>query len=120
MQKLPRPLCYVYTMFIVLIGWALFYYTDTAMLMQWFKNAFGVGNSLYDLVTVSTLYTNMWLLILCIAASTPLPRMLFNGLCRRFKGFALIAEPLAVAVGIAVCLVLLVGQTYNPFLYFRF
>lgn len=120
LQKLPRPLCYVYTMFIVLIGWALFYYTDTAMLMQWFKNAFGVGNSLYDLVTVSTLYTNMWLLILCIAASTPLPRMLFNGLCRRFKGFALIAEPLAVAVGIAVCLVLLVGQTYNPFLYFRF
>ena len=120
LQKIPMPLCYVYTMFIVLIGWALFYYTDTAMLAQWFKNAFGFGNSLYDLVTVSTLYTNLWLLILCVVASTPLPRMIFNGLCRRFKVFALIAEPIAVAVGMAVCLILLVGQTYNPFLYFRF
>lgn len=120
LQRIPRPLCYAYTMFIVLIGWALFYYTDTAMLVQWFKNAFGVGNSLYDLVTVSTLYTNMWLLVLCVVASTPIPRMLFNGICRRFKRFALVAEPLAVAVGIVSCLILLVGQTYNPFLYFRF
>ena len=120
LQRIPRPLCYVYTMFIVLIGWALFYYTDTAMLMQWFKNAFGVGNSLYDLVTISTLYTNMWLLVVCVVASTPIPQILFNGICRRFRRFALVAEPLAVAVGLVACLILLVGQTYNPFLYFRF
>lgn len=120
LQRLPRPVCYIYTMFIVLIGWALFYYTDTAALIQWFKNAFGADNSLYDLVTVSTLYSNLWLIILCVAASTPLPRLIYNGICRRSRIFAAVSEPLLVAAGIALCFILLVGQTYNPFLYFRF
>ena len=120
LQKLPRPLCYIYTMFIVLIGWALFYYTDTASLIGWFKNAFGIGSSLYDLVTVTTLYSNLWLIIVCVAACTPLPRIVFVNLCRRHKKFALICEPLLVAAGLAACFILLAGQTYNPFLYFRF
>lgn len=120
LQKLPWPLSQIYTMFIVLIGWALFYYTDTGALVQWFKNAFGMGNSLYDLVTVSTLYTNLWLIILCFIAATPIPRLIFNGICKKNKVFSAICEPLFVAVGFAACIILLIGQTYNPFLYFRF
>ena len=120
LQKLPIPLCYIYTMFVVLIGWALFYYTDTASLVQWFKNAFGIGNSLYDLVTVTTLDANLWLIVLCVVASTPLPRMFFNGICRRLRFIAIVAEPIAVIAGMVLCFILLVGQTYNPFLYFRF
>lgn len=118
--KLPRPLCYVYTMAIVLIGWALFYYTDTSALIGWFKNAFGMGNSLYDLVTLTTLSSNLWLIIVCILASLPLPRLVFNNLCRHHKKFALVCEPILVAAGLVTCYILLAGQTYNPFLYFRF
>ena len=120
LQRLPRPICYIYTMFVVLVGWAMFYYTDTAALIGWFKNAFGIGNSLYDLVTITTLYSNLWLIIVCVLASTPLPAMIFNHICRRYKKFALVIEPLLVAAGLTACFILLAGQTYNPFLYFRF
>ena len=120
LQKLPIPFCYIYTMFIVMLGWALFYYTDMAALLQWLKNAFGIGSSLYDLVTISTFNSNLWLIVICVIGMTPLPRIFFNGICKQYKGAAKVIEPLAVAAGMVLCFILLVGQTYNPFLYFRF
>lgn len=120
MTKIPRPFCYIYTMFIVMIGWALFYYTDTDSLFNFMQCAFGTDNSLYDLVTVTTFCNNLWLIILCIIASTPIPSLIFNKLCAKNRVFAAIMQPLLVACAIAICFILLVGQTYNPFLYFRF
>lgn len=121
MQKIPRPLCYIYTMLVVMLGWALFYYTDMSSLVFWLKSAFGRdGALLYDLNTVSAFCSNLWLIVICVVGATPLPKRLFNGLCSRSGAFAAVAEPLCVIAAIAVCFILLVGSTYNPFLYFRF
>lgn len=120
LQKLPPPFCYVYTLFIVLFGWALFYYTDMSSLARWISSAFGLSGALYDLSSVTVFYGNLWLIAVCVLASTPLPRLFFNALCRKSKVFAAVCEPLFTAAGIIVCFILLIGQTYNPFLYFRF
>lgn len=119
LRKIPSPLCYIYTMPIVIFGWAIFYFTDISALWEFVKNAFGAA-PLYDLSAISALCSNLWLLVLCVIASTPVPRIIFNHLCKTHEKFALIAEPTIVAIGLALCFVLLVGQTYNPFLYFRF
>lgn len=119
LRKIPSPLCYVYTLPIVIFSWAIFYFTDIGALWEFIRNAFG-NAPLYDLTAVSALCSNLWLLVLCAIASTPVPRIIFNHLCKTHKTFALIAEPTVVAFGLALCFVLLVGQTYNPFLYFRF
>ena len=120
LQKIPFPLCYIYTMFFVIMGWGLFYFTDMNSLWVFLKSAFGVGSALYDLTAVSTFCTNLWLLIACIIASTPIPSIIYNHLCKKSDTFAAITQPLLVIIGLGICFILLVGQTYNPFLYFRF
>lgn len=120
LRKIPSPICYIYTMFIVIIGWAIFYFTDINALWEFMKNAFGFTAPLYDLTAVSALCSNLWLIVLCLIGITPIPRIIFNHLCKTHTAFAAAAEPLAVIAGLALCFVLLVGQTYNPFLYFRF
>lgn len=119
-NRIPSPFCYVYTMFFVILGWGIFYFTDTSELLSFFRHAFGFGCDLYDLTTVSTLYSNLWLILLCAIASTPIPKVIFTHLCKVSPRFAAVAEPAAVIIGFAVSFLLLTGQTYNPFLYFRF
>ncbi len=120
LKKIPAPFCYIYTMFFVVIGWALFYFTDINALGTFIKSAFGIGTAAYDLTAVSTFRANLWLIIACVAASTPIPAIIYNYVCRKSNIFASITQPLLVIAGLGICFILLVGQTYNPFLYFRF
>lgn len=120
LQKLPAPLCYIYTIFIVSVGWAIFYFTDLSKLGLFLKSAFGIGSALYDLTAVSTFCANLWLILICAAASTPVPSLIFSNVCRKYGKVSLVLEPLLVLLGLAACTVLIIGQTYNPFLYFRF
>lgn len=120
MMKIPAPFSYIYTMFIVMIGWALFYYTDTSQLINWFSCAFGRSGIGYDLVTITTLCSNLWLLIACVIGSTPFPRWIFRTICSHSKGVAVWFEPVCIIAAFAVCFAVMVGSTYNPFLYFRF
>ena len=120
LQNLPPPICYIYTMATVMFGWALFYYTDTASLFNWVKSAFGYGSAAYDLGTVTTLCSNLWLIIICFIASTPAPRWIFNAICQHNVKFAAVFEPLCIIAAMAVCFTMLVGSTYSPFLYFKF
>ncbi|MDO5398668.1 MAG: MBOAT family O-acyltransferase [bacterium] len=119
LMKIPRPFCYIYTMFFVMVGWALFYYTDTAQLINWFKCAFGKSGAGYDLVTVTTLCSNAWLIAVCIIGSTPLPAWLCRKICS-VKGIGIWLEPLMLIAAFVICYSVMVGSTYNPFLYFRF
>ena len=120
LQKIPAPLCYIYTMFFVVLGWGLFYYTDMSKLMVFIRSALGVNTALYDLTAYSTFFSNLWLFIACVLASTPIPAGIYNSLCKRFEKFEMISQPILVVLGLGVCFIMLVGQTYNPFLYFRF
>ena len=120
LRSLPPPFCHIYTLFFVMCGWALFYFTDLNALRLFFKSAFGAGVALYDLTAVSVFCTNIRLIILCAAASTPVPKIIYTYLCKKSERFAALSQPLMVIAGLGACFILLVGQTYNPFLYFRF
>ena len=120
LQRVPSPFCHIYTMFFVIIGWGIFYFTDLDSLWIFIKSAFGVGVPLYDLTAYLAFFENLWLLIACIIAATPIPAIIYNHLCKKHSVFAALSQPLLVIAGLGVCFILLVGQTYNPFLYFRF
>lgn len=116
---LPPVIRNIYTMFIVMIGWGIFYFTDINELWAFVCHAFGQGCALYDLTTVSVLYEKLWLIVVCILACTPLPKKIFDFVCN-FKPIAAVLEPAALIAGFGICFAMLVGSTYNPFLYFRF
>jgi alginate O-acetyltransferase complex protein AlgI len=118
--EIPSPFCHIYTFVIVMLGWAIFYFTDVGALWTFLKGAFGIGCRLYDLTSVSAICTNLWLIIICAIGITPVPNVIYTHLCKEHKKFALVSEPVLVGLGMLICFILLVGQTYNPFLYFRF
>jgi alginate O-acetyltransferase complex protein AlgI len=115
LNRAPAALRRVYSLFLILVGWAVFYFTDMARLGVFFSAAFG-GARLYDFRAESVFFSNIFLLAALIIASTPYPAQLANKLRARLAA----AEPVYNAALMILCFIMLVGQTYNPFLYFRF
>ncbi|MGN0553635.1 MAG: MBOAT family O-acyltransferase [Oscillospiraceae bacterium] len=126
-DKLPKFFSHIYALFFILIGWTVFYFTDLGQLGACLGAMFGVGNTpLYDEVTKSAFLGNLYLIIASLLLSMPISRLLderLNTAERRSGGALAVIGTLrtVLCIGLlALSSVMLVGQTYNPFLYFRF
>ncbi len=118
LKKLPAAVSHVYTLFLVLVSWAIFAIEDFGHLTAYLKVMFGLGGvALTD--GAFGYYLTSYLPILCVAAaaSTPLGITLYKKLPER-AAQAVCAT--LVAAGLLLCTAYLVDGTYNPFLYFRF
>ena len=120
LMRLPAFFAHLYTIIVFVLGWALFYYTDFGALRDWFVCAFGGTGKLYDYTGFTTLMSNLWLLIVCGVVSTPIIRKLCDWFADKCKAINILVTPVLVFVLLAFCFILLVGESYNPFLYFRF
>jgi alginate O-acetyltransferase complex protein AlgI len=119
--RLPGFFAWLVTMLIVLYGWGIFYFTDTGRLIR-FSLVFFLVNAAFglsDLKAASVFFQYFWLLLVCFVASTPLLRNLFRRYVASRRALDL-PWSLGVAALLALCFLLLVGESYNPFLYFRF
>lgn len=118
LDKLPSFVQHIYTLFIVIIGWGLFYFTDVGQLGEFMVDLFNFGNGICGNQAFNLIMSNLPMLIIAAVASTPLAAMLYN----RFEHtrFMWIPETLYCMGVLAVSTASLVNQSYNPFLYFRF
>ncbi len=120
--KLPKKLNIVmgaiYTFPVVLMGWVLFYYPDTSRLLGFTKALFGgAGLGFAGVNTASLWLENMPLIIIAVISSTPV----FTNLMKGIKETVRLPLSYVYTFGILfLCTQALVGQTYNPFIYFRF
>ena len=116
LQKLPKFLGHVYSLFAVLLGWALFFFEDTVALGGFFRKLFipaATGAQGLNLVLGF-----LPLMLVAMFAATPVVSRFFAA--RQEKtwvrygriGFALIV--------LVLCVASLASQSYNPFIYFRF
>ena len=118
LKKLPSAVSHVYTLFLVVVSWAIFAIEDFGHLVSYLKVMFGMGGvPLTD--GAFGYYLTSYLPILCVAAlaSTPAGVTLYKKLPQRA---AQIVGAAAVLAGLLLCTAYLVDGTYNPFLYFRF
>ncbi len=120
LARLPYPFCRVYSMLTVIIGWVIFRFTDLSVMKTYLLSMAGIGCGAYDLISVSALYGNLWLLVICCAASVPLPKILYRHFTETYPAAGTVLESAVIITGFALCFISLTGQTYNPFLYFRF
>ena len=116
LQKAPAAAARVYSMLIVLFGWLVFYYTDLSALTAAISSFFGFAGSLIDHRTEVLFFANLWIIPVFALFSTNNPQKLFKWLKSRFPAI----EPVYNIALLGVSFVLLVGQSFNPFLYFRF
>ncbi len=117
-SKIP-VLSNITTMFAVVIGWTIFYFTDFEQLRVFFGYLFGQGCQLYDLTTVSLLCSNAWLLAACILVSTPLPKLAYEYLTS-VKRVGVVIDVICLTAIFVGCIALLTGATSTPFLYVKF
>ena len=118
LDRLPSFVQHIYTLFIIIIGWGLFYFTDVGQLGEFMVDLFNFGNGICGDQSFNLIMSNLPMLIIAAVASTPLATMLYT----RFehRRFMWIPETLYCMGVLAVSTASLVNQSYNPFLYFRF
>lgn len=118
LDRLPSFIQHIYTLFIIIIGWGLFYFTDVGQLGEFMVDLFNFGNGICGDQAFNLIMSNLPMLIIAAVASTPLATMLYT----RFehRRFMWIPETLYCMGVLAVSTASLVNQSYNPFLYFRF
>lgn len=122
LKKLPSVVSHFYTLFIVVISWAIFAIEDMGKLGAYLGAMFGAGGKLLDESSLYLLITNGILFAILALASTDIPKRFAarvnNALAER-PANALVQNAFFVAVFL-LCTAYLVDASYNPFLYFRF
>ncbi|NLW02233.1 MAG: MBOAT family protein [Clostridiaceae bacterium] len=127
LDRLPSVFSRLYTLLVVLIGWVFFYHTDMGQGLRFLGVMFGKASAFTNSEVSIVFRSNAVFLIIAAIASTPLAVRLFNAIKACFKdNRARIAfmdnvfRPVINILILVLSLAFLVGQSYNPFLYFRF
>ncbi len=123
LDRIPTILRYVFTLLLVTVGWVIFYYTDFGAMTEHLKALIGMGGGgLVDPKLLATLkkYTVLPLImaVCCLPLQRWLKRLFFRDGTSGLWGEVLGATALTVIFLLSI--LLLMGQTYNPFIYFRF
>ena len=130
LRRIPRVVRWLVTLVLVLIGWNIFYFTDTARLGQSFSVLFGArGAGFTNDQTRMAFVNSLPLLLACAVGSTPIPRMVGGGLAILCAGktrdgvkqrvYVIVTYVFDVLL-LALSTIALVGTTFNAFLYLRF
>ena len=123
-DKIPKIIRWVYSMFVVLVGWMIFYFEDFSAMKSAFSVAFGAsGNAFTDPVMNAMIINNIPFIIIAAIACAPIAKLVKAGIAK-LKQRAPVTEPIFNTafnvVMLVLCVASLAGSTYNPFLYFRF
>ncbi len=119
LDKAPKWVGHVYTIFAFIMGWVLFAITDFGQLGQYvsamFTATFVDGTALY------LLRSNVVLLIAAVIGCTTGPLRLWNRVEDKLSDTAAVTlRTVGVVLLLLLSIAFLVGDSYNPFLYFRF
>lgn len=120
LDKLPKFFRHVYALLLIIIGWVIFASDDVSVLLPFLGSMFGANGAVGGM-DVYTLLTKAALLVICCIASTELPKKLFLSAAGAMneKAAFTIKSVMTIAL-LALSMILLIGDSYNPFLYFRF
>jgi len=120
MDKLPPLLCGICTYAAVLVGWIIFYFTDTAEMLVWLKALVGIGAEGTLPLMTSQVWLVMkqysWFPLAAFAGAFPLWKALRTEVLEKLNGVYIIW----LVVVFVLSVLMIVGQSYNPFIYFRF
>ncbi len=118
LEKAPAVVAHIYSLFFIMIGWLIFYYTDTAAGWNCLRAMFGSGSLYTPTVAFTALRAIPTLIVFCVAA-TPYPKKLWDKYLRSTEAGRVVAAIVPV-LGLFVCVSYMVASSYSPFLYWNF
>jgi len=117
----------VYLLVVVILGWVVFRFSDLRLVLALAKSMFGLnGNPLTDFPARMQLQSHLYLLIFCILVCTPLARWCKGKAEALTEGMAagtvwkIVFYSIIPALLLLLSTACLVGDSYNPFIYFQF
>ena len=121
-EKLPAIARWAINLILIVVSFVIFYYTDMGLVTRHISAMLGVGSvGFIDAQSRLVIRTYSFFPILAFVCSMPIAPML-NRLGRGLLGSK--AFEIVKSVALSACIVLavlfLVGQSYNPFIYFQF
>ncbi len=122
-KKLPKPIGRLYSLILIMLGWMIFAIEDLKKLAAYASDIFGFGaNGFAGKEFFYQLNNYLFVLLTGAVLCTPV----FPKLAEKAKGNETAEKTLGI-IGLlagmlltAVCIAMLVADSYNPFLYFRF
>ncbi len=121
LEKLP-VLRNLYLLLVVLLGWVLFRYSDLRLVWTVVRGMFGGnGNPLSGFTALTLGKNKLFLLLTAAVACTPLAKWLGGKLDGRGGRFwPVVRCGVIPAILLLLSTAALVGDSYNPFIYFQF
>ncbi len=128
--RLPKPvsggLGWLYTMFVVMLGWVLFRIVDVPDTVAYLKVMFGISHADFVRYGIRWYLNDRTLTVLVFATLFCFPwrEVLFARFpaARRFSEDTrvVIVRRVCLLLLLVLCFLLITNSTYNPFIYFRF
>lgn len=123
LDKLPKFISHIYALIIIIPGWVIFYFTDTAKLGAYVEKlfSFGAANS-WSMELTNDITSNLYWLIFAIILCMPVYQKMHDTIENKLKkpAYFQLASIGLNLVFLFICVAQLVGKSYNPFIYFRF
>ena len=123
MKAVPVFIRHIYSKFVIIIGFAIFYFEDLGKLGTFFKTAFGFGkNGFIAVQDKISFVNNIYLITVAVVCCFPLIQSIKNVTDRRFAAKATMSSAAAVvsALLLVITSIILVDATTSPFLYYQF
>ncbi|MFI3176476.1 MAG: MBOAT family O-acyltransferase [Eubacteriales bacterium] len=114
LKRLPNFVSYIYTVFILLMGWVLFAFESYESVWSFYAYLFG-ANGLYDESFLFLVRNYGIVMLLCLIASTNITRKVMNRINK-----SPISQSIVYTTLMLLSIAYIVESSYNPFLYFRF
>ena len=119
---------HLYSLFLIVFGWAIFYFNDFSRLGSFITTLFGCGKTkLYNTLASSQLTSNIFLLIVGIICCIPVAKYIkklsdkLTDASSKIPGLILNILKIAVSFWLLhTSTVLLIGESIQSFFYFRF
>lgn len=116
--KAPKAVGHIYSIILIMLGWAIFSFDNMGDLGAFFGSLFGANGFFASEAQASIMLSYLPICIAGCVLSTPVLKMLY-GKVRNAK-YAVVLETVFCVVLMLLCTAALVSESYNPFIYFRF
>ena len=118
LAKVPAFVSHIYALFFIMIGWAIFNFTDINALWQFICGLFSASDGAFSEQSGRVLLAYLPTALAGMVFSTPVLKIVHRKLYnKKFYPVVLFAGCAAVMM---LCTASLVSDSYNPFIYFRF
>lgn len=121
---------WLYTIFVVMIGWVMFYLVDLSDTIQYMKVMLGIHNGDYIAYDLRFFMTNKNIFVVFISLLVCLP---WTTICSKMKSclhldenhskaevFLRIAKRASLLILLLISMVVIVNSSYRPFIYLQF